>query len=125
MFGRVPKFWSPGAELDSRKLVVMKRGDVVAILKVQDIRVPGAARESVLRRRRACFLVPHGRAQGRLAWVSMQGADGTRILQRRAGSLSVDPEQARQSPLPSSDSSQFPSTYSSLPQVFGCSNVAC
>ena len=27
--------------------------------------------------------------------------------------------------LPSSDSSQFPSTCSSLPLVFGCSNVAC
>ena len=34
--------------------------------------------------------------------------------------------QARQSPLPSkSDSSQFPSTCSSLPLVFGCSTVAC
>ena len=33
--------------------------------------------------------------------------------------------QARHSPLPSSDPSQFPSTCSSLPLVFGCSNVAC
>ena len=33
--------------------------------------------------------------------------------------------EARQSPLPSSDSSQFPSTCSSLPLVSGCSNVAC
>ena len=32
---------------------------------------------------------------------------------------------ARQSPLPSFDSSQFPSTCSSLPLVFRCSNVAC
>ena len=33
---------------------------------------------------------------------------------------------ARQSPLPSKpDSPQFPSTCSSLPLVFGCSNVAC
>ena len=32
---------------------------------------------------------------------------------------------ARQSPLPSSDSSQFLSTCSSSPLVFGCSNVAC
>ena len=33
--------------------------------------------------------------------------------------------EARQSPLPSSDSSQFRSTCSSLPLVSGCSNVAC
>ena len=32
---------------------------------------------------------------------------------------------ARQRPLPSSDSSQFPSTCSSLPLVSGCSSVAC
>ena len=32
---------------------------------------------------------------------------------------------ARQGPLPSSDSSQFPSTCSSLPLVCGCSNVVC
>ena len=32
---------------------------------------------------------------------------------------------ARQSPLPSSDSSQISSTCSSLPLVFGCSDVAC
>ena len=32
---------------------------------------------------------------------------------------------ARQSPLPSPDSSQFPSTCSSSPLMFGCSNVAC
>ena len=33
--------------------------------------------------------------------------------------------QARQSPLPSCDSSQFPGTCSSFPLVSGCSNVAC
>ena len=32
---------------------------------------------------------------------------------------------ARQSPLPSLDSSQFPSICSSSPLVFGCSDVAC
>ena len=36
-----------------------------------------------------------------------------------------DEPSARQSPLPSSDSSQFLSTCSSSPLVFGCSNVAC
>ena len=45
--------------------------------------------------------------------------DGQRIMQSFVGF------KARQSPLPSSDSSQFPSTCSSLPLVFGCSNVAC
>ena len=49
----------------------------------------------------------------------------TPLMLDRCGTEGQSPDQARQSPLPSSDSSQISSTCSSMPLVFSCSNVAC
>ena len=75
-------------------------------------------------------LIPQlrGGADMLAGWVPLRAGEqlrlGARVLV--TGEATDGKPVARQSPLPSkSDSSQFLSTCSSSPLVFGCSNVAC
>ena len=79
-----------------------------------------AKAQDICDRKRGCA----GFTKGTVNFMARTG-DGPSGGLELPGDWQPQPSGGPSTLLPSSDSSQFPSTCSSLPLVFGCSNVAC